>query len=89
MIEQFIATYKHPFRRWEDCLSMAAFHRDKFVHYWGITMNNHYSTGAHIDATVEMEKHGKILGEIERWCHSNVPAFMYEQVCEVMNETPR
>ncbi len=29
------------------------------------------------------------MNAIEKWCYSNIPAPMYDELCEVMGYTPR
>lgn len=77
MLDAFIATYRHRSCSWVDCLLLAADYQQK--------LRQKTASGCRSDA--ELLQAG--IGAIETWASRNVPAFMYEELCEVLGCCPR
>jgi len=77
MLDAFIATYRHRSCSWVDCLLLAADYQQK--------LRQKTASGYRSDA--ELLQAG--IGAIEAWASRNVPAFMYEELCEVLGCCPR
>ena len=74
MLEHFIATYRHRSCTWQQCLEIAASYQERWIY----DMNG---------AEAELLHAG--MNAIEEWCYSNIPAHMYDELCEIMGYTPR
>ena len=76
MLDHFIATYRHRSCTWEQCLQVAASYQEQWRGYMITNRSDAEALHAGMNA-------------IEQWCYSNIPAPMYDELCEVMGYTPR
>tara|TARA_Y100000004_G_scaffold178652_1_gene221432 strand:+ start:320 stop:619 length:300 start_codon:yes stop_codon:yes gene_type:complete len=89
MLDHFIATYRHRSCTWEQCLQVAASYQERWHRHMDALNGHHYSSGVYIDNRADAEALHAGMNAIEKWCYSNIPAPMYDELCEVMGYTPR
>jgi hypothetical protein len=89
MLDHFIATYLHQSCTWGQCLTLAASYQKRWHQHMDAMNGRHYSSGVYIDNRVDAEALHAGMNAIEEWAYSNIPAFMYDELCEVMEYTPR
>lgn len=59
-------------------LQAARLHIERFNQAWLVVMNNHYKSGAYINAEVEMNNQYAIIGELERYIYNSRPSTVYD-----------
>ncbi len=89
LLENFIWTYQHKSCTWGQCLQLGASYLKRWHKHMDAMNGHHYSSGVYIDNRVDADALHAGMNAIEKWSYSNIPAFMYDELCEVMGYTPR
>ena len=85
----FAALYQNPRVTWGQCLKTAELLGQRHNRLLLKVLKLPINTGGYIDANVELKACDKSMQEIERWCYSNIPHWMYDEVCQALGFEPQ
>ena len=85
----FAALYQNPRVTWGQCLKTAKLLGERHDRLLAKVLRSPINSGSRIDADIDLNACLQSMQEIERWAYSNIPFWMYDEVCEALGFEPQ